>query len=52
MRLLPTLTAAVTLAGLATAASAQVTKFLTTPPGRILQGASVGPNSELMFLSG
>ncbi len=53
MRLLPTsLIAAAMLAGLATAASAQVTKFPTTPPGRILQGASVGPNSELMFLSG
>lgn len=45
------LTAAL-FAGLATAASAQVTKYANTPPGMILQGAAVGPKSEILFLSG
>ncbi|QYE36790.1 endonuclease [Polymorphobacter sp. PAMC 29334] len=40
------------LAGLATATSAQVVKYSTTPPGRILQGASVGSKSNMLFLSG
>lgn len=40
------------LAGLASAASAQVVKYPTTPPGRILQGASVGAKSDILFLSG
>lgn len=43
---------AAALVGLATAASAQVVKFPNTPPGLILQGASVGPTSTLLFLSG
>lgn len=46
------LTAAVVLASLATVASAQVMKFPNTPPGLILQGASVGSKSTLLFLSG
>ena len=46
------LTATLLAAGLASAASAQVTKYPTTPPGRILQGAEVGPTSTLLYLSG
>ena len=46
------LTATVVLASLATAASAQVMKFPNTSPGLILQGASVGSKSTLLFLSG
>ena len=42
---------AAALAG-ATAASAQVVKYPTTPPGRILSGAAVGAKSDLLFLSG
>ena len=36
----------------AAAASAQVIKYPNTPPGLILQGASVGSKSTLLFLSG
>ncbi|MBV8971133.1 MAG: RidA family protein [Sphingomonadaceae bacterium] len=36
----------------ATPASAQVTKYPTSPPGLILQGAAVGAKSQLLFLSG
>ncbi len=43
--------AAVALAA-AAAAGAQVTKYPFSPPGLILQGASVGAKSQLMFLSG
>ncbi len=46
------LIAAVVLASLASAASTQVVKFPNTPPGLILQGASVGSKSTLLFLSG
>ena len=44
--------AAALLAGLATTAAAQVVKYPTTPPGRILSGAAVGAKSDLLFLSG
>ena len=40
------------LAVAATAAGAQVTKYPFTPPGLILEGAAVGPKSQLLFLSG
>ena len=43
---------AVALAGAATGSGAQVTKYPSTPPGLILQGAAVGPKSQLLFLSG
>lgn len=43
---------AVVFASFASAASSQVTKFPNTPPGLILQGASVGSKSTLLFLSG
>jgi enamine deaminase RidA (YjgF/YER057c/UK114 family) len=42
----------VVLAAAATAASAQVTKYPFAPPTLILQGAAVGPKSQLLFLSG
>lgn len=41
----------VALAAAATA-GAQVVKYPTTPPGRILAGAAVGAKSDLLFLSG
>lgn len=43
--------AALLLAG-AAAGSAQVVKYPTTPPGRILSGVAVGPKSDMLFLSG
>ena len=43
---------AVVLAASAVGASAQVTKYPFTPPGLILQGATVGPKATLLFLSG
>lgn len=46
------LAAAAAVAALPAAASAQVTKIPSNPPGRILSGAKVGPNSEILFLSG
>ena len=43
--------AAFLLAAAATT-SAQVVKYPTTPPGRILAGAAVGAKSDMLFLSG
>ena len=40
------------LAAAAATASAQVVKYPTNPPGRILSGASVGSKSDMLFLSG
>ncbi len=52
MRYLARTLTAVILSAAAVAAGAQVAKYPTTPPGLILQGASVGPKSQLLFLSG
>ena len=43
---------ALLLVASAAAADAQVVKYPNTPPGLILQGATVGPKSETLYLSG
>ena len=43
---------AAAVAAFASAAPAQVVKYPTTPPGRILSGAAVGAKSDMLFLSG
>ncbi len=43
---------AAVIAAVAGMAHAQVTKYPSSPPGLILQGASVGPKAQLLFLSG
>lgn len=52
MRHLTIIVLALLSAGPAATASAQVVKIPTTPPGRILSGASVGAKSDMLFLSG
>jgi enamine deaminase RidA (YjgF/YER057c/UK114 family) len=46
------LVTAALLAACAVPGAAQVVKYPTTPPGRILSGAAVGAKSDMLFLSG